>query len=187
MVVFESDISGHDLGDARSRPVGFIRSCIYFSNEMPEGKDDSDIGPEGLLSLEGRILVFLDGIGRFRGSKAELARRVGGEASQVHKKLDELEDKKLIRQLPDGYELTRAGIRRIRLFRISRIPFVAGIVISIYLVVVGIANVSFGVPVDSEGLVYTGVAFIAVFVFFWYYYSTSLKRLLKGKKKASIA
>jgi len=151
---------------------------------MSEDSSGVGIGPEGLLSLEGRLLLFLYRKGTYRGSKADFADLVGSSPSRVHQELEKLEQDGLILTPPKarGYELTRKGRLRIRQFVVPRGLILVSVVLSAFVLAEGIFTAFFG-PVPTIGFLPVGVIFFAYSLILVRYYFSTESRILKGKSR----
>ena len=148
---------------------------------MSEGHES-----DGLLSVEDILLLYLYREGAYEGTKSGLAGKLGyPEGSYVGRKLDELEGKGLIQQLPDemGYELTPKGIRRMRLFGVPRLLIGLSVAVSAFLVVAGAADLLFGIAASPIGLFLTGLVTLACSFLFLYYQLITEKQVMKRRVK----
>ena len=146
---------------------------------------DSDPGPEGLLSLEGRILLFLYREGSFDHDDPEFARSVGSSPSRIHQDLEKLELKDLIHMSGNSYELTKRGRRRIRQLTIPRGFILASLVLSSFVLVEGFFVVFLGWPYPSAyGLLSVGVIFLVYSVVLVRYYFVTEKKFLMGQSRS---
>lgn len=149
----------------------------------------SEEEPADLLSPADGILLFLyvHG-GSLIESKAELARRLDRDVSNVKRGLDELENDKLIQELSDGtgYELTEKGWRRLRpLTYISDLLFgiLSALIAAVF--VIGFAFDFLGVPIMHYGLESSAAA--SALVLLWLYRrERGYRSLLVRRKKRPV-
>lgn len=155
---------------------------------MPDTSAESEIGPEGLLSLEGRILLFLYREGSYAGTKSEFAEVIGSSPSRVHQELERLDQEGLVLSPPkvQGFQLTQGGRVRIRQFVVPRGLILVSLVMSAFVLVEGSFTVFLGWPAPSAfGLLLVGVIFLVYSVVLVRYYLVTEERILKGKSRST--
>ena len=140
-----------------------------------------------LLSPADGILLFLYSKGgSFEGSKAELARRLERDASNVGRGLDELEAEGLIQEISGGagYEVTKKGERRIDPLNFYIYPMAMVIAVFAFLAVAGTAQDFLAIPIPRYGLESLGLTGLAVCaVMYSILLQRSQKSLLRRSKK----
>jgi hypothetical protein len=138
----------------------------------------------GLLSAPDMILLYLNrNGGRYKGSKAGLARAVDYEESYGSRMVSELLNEGWIQETRGaiGYELTRAGKHRMRPFIVPRQLLLLCVPFSSLLLVLSVMSSVFNVNVPESDFWGVSVALFFASMVGWYYQSLVERQILQRK------
>ena len=160
----------------------FLRNFLSRFGLISTRKDEA----RGLLSASDMILLYLNRVGKFKGSKADLARALDYEESWGSRKVNECLADGWIQETKGvmGFELTRAGKHRMRPFTVPRVLLTTiAVPASSLLLALAVASEFYGSAVPASDFLVASTGFFVGTWVMWYYQRLAERQILTRKPR----